>query len=176
MEETIVKEIQRLKKEMYKRKEEISDIKKLVNKEIDREFYSNLSELSEKELETYIEECLSSINRNIDPKPEKKSITSHRKILGKPIILIKRVLLKIIGFYIDLILDKQTQFNQQSVALYQALLLRLRQNKERIKQIEEKVSDCEENLDIILDKLKDLHLSLEQLKNKTANHNPTVED
>ena len=85
MEETIVKEIQRLKKEMYKRKEEISDIKKLVNKEIDQEFYSNLSELSEKELETYIEECLSSINRNIDPKPEKKSITSHRKILGTPI-------------------------------------------------------------------------------------------
>jgi hypothetical protein len=43
-------------------------------------------------------------------------------------------------------------------------------------QIEEKISGCEENLIIIMNKIKDLHLSLEQQKNKDANHDPTVKD
>ena len=56
-------------------------MKKLVNKEIDREFHTDLGKLSERELETYIGECLSSINRDIDSKLDKESLTSHRKIL-----------------------------------------------------------------------------------------------
>jgi len=185
MEEAMTKEIQRLKKELYRKKEEIRDLKKLVNKEIDREFQSDLEELSERELETYIGECFSSMKANIDTKPDEKPITSHRKILGKPIILIKQILSRITGVnsYADLILDKQTsildnqtEFNRQSIALHQALLISFRKNRERIRQIEEKISDCEENLIIIMNKIKDLHLSQEQLKNKAANHDPTVKD
>ena len=118
------------------------------------------------------------IERNIDLKLDEKSLTSHRKILGKPIILIKRVLLRITGIYsfINPFLDKQTQFNRQSFALHQASLLVPRKIKNRMKQIEEKISDCEENLIIIMEKIKDLHLSLEQQKNKAANHDPTVKD
>ena len=178
MEEAMIKEVQRLKKELYRKKEEIRDLKKLVHKEIDREFQSDLEELSERELETYIGECFSSMKRNIDTKPDEKPITSHRKILGKPIILIKQVLSRITGVYsyVNLILDKKTEFNRQSVALHQALLISFRKNRERIRQIEEKISDCEENLIIIMNKIKDLHLSLEQQKNKAANHDPTVKD
>jgi len=178
MEEAMIKEIQRLKKELYRKKEEILDLKKLVHKEIDREFQSDLEELSERELETYIGECFSSMKRNIDTKPDEKPITSHRKILGKPIILIKQVLSRITGVYsyANLILDKKTEFNRQSVALHQALLITFRKNRERIRQIEEKISGCEENLIIIMNKIKGLHLSLEQQKNKAANHDPTVED
>jgi len=180
-----MKEIQRLKKELYRKKEEIRDLKKLVNKEIDREFQLDLEELSERELETYIGECFSSMKRNIDTKPEEKPITSHRKVIGKPIILIKQILSRITGVYsyakliLDkqtLILDKQTEFNRQSVALHQASFIRFRKNREKIQQIEEKISDCEENLVIIMEKIKDLHLSLEQLKNKAANHDSTVKD
>ena len=178
MEEAMTKKIQRLKKELYRKKEEIRDLKRLVNKEIDREFQADLGELSERELETYIGECFSSMKRNIDTKPDEKPITSHRKIIGKPIILIKQILSRITGVYsyTNLILDKRTEFNRQSIALHQALLISFRKNRERIRQIEEKISDYEENLIIIMNKIKDLNLSLKQQKNKTANHDPTVKD
>jgi hypothetical protein len=178
MKEAMAKEIQRLKNELYKKKEEIRDLKKLVNKEIDREFQSDLGELSDRELETYAGEFYSSAERNMDLRLDKESITSHRKIFGKLIVQIKRALLRITGVYsyIDPFLDKQIQFNRQSFALHQASILRLRRVKDKMKQIEEKISDCEENLVIIMNKMEDLPLRREQHESKAANHDPTVKE
>lgn len=172
MEEAIAKEIQRLKEELDKKKEEIQDLRELVKKEIDRPFPADAEELSERELETYIAEHFPSIRSRIDSKPDKKPLASHRKILGRPIVLLKQFLLKSIVDYNDLFLAKQAQFNQQSVDLYQALLLQTRNNKKRMKQIQEKISAFEENLTVLEAKLEDLHSSLEQLKNRAADHNP----
>ena len=61
-------------------------------------------------------------------------------------------------------MDKQTEINKQFASLHQALLFLLRKNRDRMKQIEEEISNYEENLVIIMEKIKDLHSSLEQLK------------
>jgi hypothetical protein len=156
MDESIAKEIEKLKKDIGLKKERIQDIKKLANKEIDRSFPSDLEELSEKELDSYLEEYLGSLDKSFDPTPDKMSFTSHRKILGKPIILLKRLLLKASGVYINLILDKQKKFNQQSIVFYRALLLRIRRNQSKIKHLEQRISECEANLVIFSKKLEEL--------------------
>ncbi|MDH4217274.1 MAG: hypothetical protein OEY18_14190 [Candidatus Aminicenantes bacterium] len=158
MEKTIEKEIKQLREEIDKKRKEIRDIKQLVNKEIDRDFFPPLEELSEKELEPYFDKYLSLLEASLDPHPDEKSLISHRKILGKPIILVKRILLRMTGVYTytSLFLEKQKNFNQQSFALYRALLGRLRKNTEKIKHIEERIIDCEVNLMTLSKKLKDL--------------------
>jgi len=170
--EELAKEIQRLKEELDRKKEEIHDLKKLVNKEIDREFPSHVEEFSEKELETYIREILSSLHIHIESKPDIRTITSHRKTLGKPIVFLKRAFLETTFHCIDSFLDKQTKFNRQIAALCQAVLLRVQHNIERMKRIEEKVSGCEENLAILKNKLDDLCSNLEQLKSRPPDHPP----
>jgi len=170
MEKPIAEEIRRLKEELDKKKGEIEDIKDLVNKEIDRPFPPRVEDFSERELETYLAEYIPLIKNRIDSRPEKELITSHRKILGKPIIFLKRILLKTMIYYNDIFLAKQIQFNQQSVDLYQAVLLRVKRDKERMKQIQEKISACEENLTVLEAKLEALHASLKELQNRTSGH------
>ena len=84
MDEAVIKEINRLKEEIYRQKDKIIDIKELVKSEIDRDFGVDLWELSEKELDNEMGTRLSFLNDDIDPRPDSKSITSHRRILGKP--------------------------------------------------------------------------------------------
>jgi len=170
MEEAIVKEIQRLKEELEKKKREVRDLTELIHKELDRPFPANVEELSERELETYVAEHFPSLKTSPDTKPDKKPITSHRKIFGKPIVFLKQFLLKSVVDYNDLFLAKQVQFNRQSIDLYQALLLQARNNKKRMKQVQEKISSFEENLAVLGAKLEDLRSRFEQIKNRTANH------
>lgn len=156
MDKSIAKEIEKLKKDIYLKKEKIQDIKKLANREIDREFVPDLEEFSEKELDFYLQEYLAAMDKSFDPTPDKKSFISHRKILGKSIILLKRLLLKVTGVYINLILDKQKKFNQQGIVFHRAILLRLKRNRQKIKHIEQRISECEGNLIILSKKLEDL--------------------
>ena len=160
MEDKTAKEIQRLKKEIYKKKEEIHDIKQLVNKDIDREFHTEIWELSEREFNTFVGEDKPFINKYPELKLDTESITSPRKILGRPLIFIKRILFKLLSTYINENFDKQTLFNRQinasNQALYEALLRRFKQDNEKMRRIRERISDCEESLVIILNKLNDL--------------------
>jgi regulator of replication initiation timing len=170
MEEAIVKEIQRLKEELEKKRREVQDLKELVHEEIERPFPANMEELSERELETYISEHFPSLKTISDTRPDKKPITSHRRIFGRPIVFFKRFLLKSIVDYNGLFLAKQVHFNRQSIDLYQALLLQARNNKKRMKHIQEKLRSFEENLAVFGAKLEDLRTRFEQTKTGTANH------
>jgi len=170
--EELAKEIQRLKKELDRKKQEIRDLKKLVNKEIDREFPSPAEEFSEKELETYIREILSALRINIESKPDIRPITSHRKTLGKPIVFVKRAFLETTFQCIDSFLDKQIKFNRHIAALCQAFLLRVRHNIERMKNVEDSVSHCEEDLAILKHQLGDLRSSLDELKRRPTDQPP----
>jgi hypothetical protein len=96
------------------------------------------------------------MDKSFDPKPDTKSITSHRKILGKPIILLKQLLFKATGVYINLILDKQKKINQQGIIFHRAILLRLRRNRQEIKHLEQQISECEANLVILSKKIENL--------------------
>lgn len=156
MDERIIKEIDRLKEEIYRQKEKAADIKELVKEEIHRDFPVNFWELSERELDNEMGMRLSFLNDNIDTRPEARSITSHRRIIGKPIVLIKRLVLKIAGFYTNTILEKQRSFNEQLVAFHLASFIRFRHNERKIKEILERIKALEEDQESILDQLAQL--------------------
>ena len=156
MEKNFKKDMARLKKDLYEKKEKIQDIRKLVNKEIDRELPIRLEEFSEKELEARMNEQLSYLDEAVNPFPEKTQVTSHRKIIGKPIVWLKRFLLRSTNVYITLILDKQRKFNQRCVALCQTLILHQKKYRKKINQIEERISENELRLDGLTKKLEEL--------------------
>ncbi len=156
MDERIIKEIDRLKEEIYRQKEKAADIKELVKEEIHRDFPVNFWELSERELDNEMGMRLSFLNDNIDTRPEARSITSHRRIIGKPIVLIKRLVLKIAGFYTNTILEKQRSLNEQLVAFHLASFIRFRHNERKIKEILERIKALEEDQESILDQLAQL--------------------
>lgn len=145
-----------LKKELYDKKEEIRDIGKLVNKDIDKNYAVSLEDYSERELEAWMEEQLSYLDDAVDPFPDKTRITSHRKIIGQPIVWIKRFLLKITGVFITLTLNKQKIFNQKCVALFRTVILHQKKYRKKITQIEDRISECEVRLDAISRRIAEL--------------------
>lgn len=153
MNEQLRKEINRLREELYKQKEKISDIKKLAGKEIDRDFPIDLWELSEIELDNEMGNRLSFLNQDIDPRPDANSITSHRRFLGKPIILFKRMIMKIAGFYTNTILEKQRRLNEQLVVFHLASFIRFRRNERKIEEIREKLKALDEDQELLSEQL-----------------------
>jgi len=156
MDERIIEELDRLKEEIYRQKEKAADLKELVKTEIRRDFPVDFWELSERELDNEMGSRLSFLNDDIDTRPEARSITSHRRILGKPIVFIKRLVLKIAGFYTNTILEKQRSLNEQLVAFHLASFIRFRHNERKIKEILEKLKALEEDQELILDQLTQL--------------------
>ena len=148
-------EIQRLKEALALRIAEIHDLEKLVDKNIDRTFPVPVEEFSEKELAVFIRDCLASIAADLDFKPDIRALTSHRKTLARPVLFLKRAFLETTFNTIDSFLDKQTRFNRQMSALCRALLVRTGRHMEQLKQIEERLSGCEETLAILKAKLDD---------------------
>jgi hypothetical protein len=164
VEKNITKEMTKLKKELYDKKEEIRDINELANKEIDRKLHSPLEDFSERELESLMDEQHSFLANSVNPLPEKMVVTSHRKIIGKPIVWIKRRLLNAVSAYayIKPIMVKQTAFNQKCIELYRTLILHQKKFRKKINNMEERVSECEAHLDIISKKLKEFDSKFEQ--------------
>lgn len=170
----IADEIEKLKKDLYKKKEEVHDIKQLVKKKIDREFSSDIEELSVRELVSQMDENHSLLNRLVDPFPDKEFIRSHRKRIGKPVVWFKRILLKITRPYITLILDKQKLFNQACVDLFQNLMVHQKRYHQKIIQIEERIGSCEVQMEAMAKRIEDL--SMESDKDETDSPSGQAEE
>ncbi len=156
MEDKIKKELMKIKSELYKKKEKIRDIAALANQEIDRNLVSDFMDLSERELESRLEEHISFLNEYVDPLPDRMSITSHRKIIGKPIVWIKRVFFKIAGIYFIHVLEKQKIFNQKCVDSYQVLRLQQKKYREKLDSAGERIAECEVLLEVVFKKVEEL--------------------
>ncbi|HLP59739.1 MAG TPA: hypothetical protein VK186_12945 [Candidatus Deferrimicrobium sp.] len=148
--------IDRLKDEIFQQKEKLSSIEELVKSQIDRDFHTNFWELSAKELDHEMGNRLSFLNDDIDPRPDPASITSHRKILGKPIVFIKRMIIKIAGAYANALLEKQRRFNEQLVNFHLASFIRFRNNEKNMAEIEAKLKTFAEDQEMLLDELEKL--------------------
>lgn len=154
--QNIADPIDRLKKEIFQQKEKLSSIEELVKTQIDRDFHTNLWELSEKELDNEMGNRLSFLNDDIDPRPDPAAITSHRKILGKPIVFIKRIIIKIAGTFASALLEKQRRFNEQLVNFHLASFIRFRQNEKKLAEIQEKLKTFAEDQEMLLEELEKL--------------------
>ncbi|HUU38873.1 MAG TPA: hypothetical protein VMW46_11815 [Candidatus Desulfaltia sp.] len=168
MDETTEKEIRRLKNDLLKKKGEVEDIRALANREIDREFQTEALDLAERDIEPFIEKSLSDIKENLVLKAEPSTLKSHRKILGRPVLSLKRMFMSWIDLYTGMILDKQNRYNRSSFDLLKVALLRSRWSKEKLKDLEERLGECEENLVIMINKVEDLQARLEKEKEPAA--------
>jgi len=176
MEDSLKKEVKRLKEELARKKEEARSIADLVKEEIDLRFVHDPRELSERELEGFIEENLLPLKENIDVNPDPMVLTSHRKVLGRPILSLKRTFMKMIRFYTQLITPKQTRFNEHSAALLEALIARSRRNREELRAIAERIGRLEENIVLLRAALKDLKAGLETRKDRAAGAGPSEKE
>jgi hypothetical protein len=158
----LTQDIERLRRELEEKKREIRDLRQLVRREVDRDFSPDIREYSERELEDYFRDALGPLNEVSDPRPDPQAIRSHRKIIGPAIVFLKRAFLKMTGFYVHLLLDDQTRFNQRSAELAQALVARVKRYRERLEMVEGKVGAFEESLVILRGRLDDLRLRLPQ--------------
>ncbi|OGD21272.1 MAG: hypothetical protein A2W03_09650 [Candidatus Aminicenantes bacterium RBG_16_63_16] len=149
-------EIETLKRELEEKKKEIRSLEKLVRGAIDRDFPLEVAEFSERELEDYFRDAVPPLKQVLDPRPGPKSVRSHRKVIGAPIVFLKRLFLRIFGFYTHLLLDEQAKFNRRSAELTEALVTRLRHYRERLEQAEDKVAAFEESLVILKNKIEEL--------------------
>jgi len=147
-------QIELLKQDLFRQKESISSVKELIKQEIDRDFPVDLWALSERELDNEMGERLSFLNDDIDTRPDSSSISSHRKIIGKPIVLIKRLFMRLTRFYTNALMEKQRRFNEQAVAFHLASFIRFRQIEQRLSGIEEKIKSIEENKELLMEQLE----------------------
>jgi hypothetical protein len=162
MDETFEKEIQRLKAELLARKDDLEDIRTLVKQEIDREFHPDAMGLTEREIEKFIElrlaVLLESHTLEAEPMPPK----SHRKVFGRPVLFLKKVFQSWADIYAKAFLDKQNLTNQASLDLIKVLILRSRWSREKLRDLDQRVVKCEEDLVIMINKVQDLRARLEK--------------
>lgn len=161
MDEQIKDKIKQLIDEIGKQKDSVSNLKELLNKEIDKDFPINLWELSNRELDSEMGSRLSFLNDDIDTRPTTQSITSHRGLIGKPIVFVKRLFLKLAGFYTNTLFEKQLRFNEQLVAFHLASFIRFRNNEKQIEILMDKIKKLEEEQQIVLEQF----IQLEKEKN-----------
>lgn len=156
MEEQIVNEIKRLKEELYQQKEAVNDIGQLVKETIDKDYHTDLWELSNRELDNEMGSRLSFMNDDIDTKPSIDSLTSHRRFFGRIVLFFKRRFMKMIRFYTDTLTEKQVAFNSQLVAFHLASFIRMRRTEEKMGAIEQRLKTLEEENEMLRDELEQL--------------------
>jgi hypothetical protein len=127
----IEQEIDRLKRALSQELADIEDIEALAGEKIQVELWG----LNEKSLEKAMWDSFLQLERNKDClAPEK--ITSHRKIIGAPIVLYKKILRAVLQPYTRTILNRQSRFNAELIQFQLATLLRLEKMRARIDAVE----------------------------------------
>lgn len=154
MDEHIVNELDRIKEELTQKREQLQTVEQLVTDPIDRDYPIDLWQLSPRELDAEMGDRLSALNGSIDPRPTSDSITSHRRIIGKPIVMIKKIVMRLFQPAIDTMLEKQRQFNEQAVAFHLASFIRMRQIEQTVKELEETLGELDHRQ---LDMMDELH-------------------
>ena len=162
MDETFEKEIQQLKADLLARKGDIEDIRALVREEIDREFKPDAMGLTEREIEKFIETHLAVLLESHLLEGEPMPLKSHRKVFGRPVLFFKKVFQTWADIYAQAFLDKQNLTNRASLDLIKVLILRSRWSREKLKDLDQRVMKCEEDLVILINKVQDLRARLEK--------------
>jgi hypothetical protein len=156
MDETTKEEIARLKADLLKKKAEIDDLRKLLNREIDRPFKPDPMEFTEREIEPFIEKSLAAIAENLSREAESPSLISHRRILGRPVRHFKRIFMNWADLHARKNLDKQRDYNRLVLDLLKMLILRSRGNRQKLRDLEDRLGKCEERLAVLITLARDL--------------------
>jgi len=164
MDETTKQEIARLKADLVKKMAEIDDLRKLLNREIDRPFNPDPMDFTEREIEPFIEKSLAAIAENLSREAEPPSLTSHRRILGQPVQYFKRIFMDWADLHARKSLEKQSAYNRLVLDLLKVLILRSRAGREKLRDLEDRLGKCEERLAVLITRARDIEARGESVK------------
>lgn len=125
---------------------------------VEEEINFNKNSSEEDMLEEYLRMTNNTCNVISD-----KNITSHRKIIGKIIVIVKRMIRKSIHWYIQPIVQQQNEFNSYSTRTLNSMTA-------KIKLIDNELNEKLKKVDYLKEKIDLLEKELEK-KNKKLNFN-----
>jgi hypothetical protein len=138
--ENIKKTLQELKDYYAAEREKLNDIEKLIKEPVDREIVTDFWKLSNAEIEREMWNRLTILDADADCLPGGQ-IHSHRFLLGKPIVFLKKIIRRLTGPYSSMLLQKQNQLNRELVTFQLLTFLKFRHLEKLIGSMEEKIAD-----------------------------------
>lgn len=126
----IEKQIQKIKTALAEKREAIQDVEALSGEKIEGELWG----LSEKALEKAAWDSFFFLEKNKDCL-EEGPITSRRRLVGRVIILGKKVWRALMRPYAKMILERQSRFDRELVQFQLANLLRMEKMKEKLEAL-----------------------------------------
>ncbi|MCX6554828.1 MAG: hypothetical protein NTZ12_07420, partial [Candidatus Aminicenantes bacterium] len=110
----IKKTLQELKAFYDAEREKLSSIDQLVRGPVDKEIIIDFWKLSNAEIEREMWNRLASLDADADCFPG-GPISSHRPLLGKPIVFLKKIFRGLTRPYSSLLLQKQNRLNRELI-------------------------------------------------------------
>ena len=141
--ENIEQTLRELRKYYASEREKLNDIGQLVREAVDREIVTDFWELSNGEIEREMWQRLEILDADADCLPG-GPITSHRPLLGKPLVWLKKVMRFLTAPYSSMLLQKQNRLNRELVTFQLLTFLKFRHLDGRLREIEEKMADLPE--------------------------------
>ena len=138
----IEKQIQRIKTALAEKRASIQDFETLIGEKVEGELWG----FSEKALEKAVWDSFFYLERNKDCL-EEEPLTSHRRLVGRVIVLFKKTWRTLFRPYSKMILKRQNRFNRELIQLLLASLLRIEKIKERLDALEAKAEILREKQD-----------------------------
>jgi len=136
----IKKTLQELKAFYDAEREKLSSIDQLVREPVDKEIIIDFWKLSNAEIEREMWNRLAGLDADADCFPG-GPISSHRPLLGKPIVFLKKILRGLTRPYSSLLLQKQNRLNRELVTFQLLIFLKLRQLGKMIRETAERAAD-----------------------------------
>ena len=141
------------------RKKPVTDLDALAPEVIDRSFQTDHWNLSTKELDTLVGRYLTLLNDTTDVAPKIESISSHRGLIGTPIVAIKKLLFTLIRPFTDTLLADQKEFNGRVVQTQLAQFVLQTRLQEEITATIGRLRSLEEDVAILQEKMRRLQRS-----------------
>jgi len=138
--ESIKKTLRELKEYYAAERAQANDIGELIREPLDREIVIDFWKLSSTEIEREMWNRMADLDAGADCLPG-GPIASHRPLLGKPIVLVKKIMRRLIRPYSSMLLQKQNALNRELVTFQLLNFLMFRQLDKRFREIEEKMAD-----------------------------------
>ena len=88
-----------------------------------------------------------------------RDISSDRAGVGKIITIVKKIVRKVVCFYIEPIVDDQNRFNEFSTRIMTQSVSRFEEDDQKIDELEKKLYDCEKKIRELESVIKNMHQS-----------------
>ena len=148
-----------LKRALEREIEGLTDLELLAPEDIDRIFNTDLWSLSARELEAVISRSLTLLNETTDVAPKIEAITSHRGLIGAPVVAVKKLLFRLLRPFTDTLLADQKMFNGRLVQTQLAQFALQARLREEITAAVKRLRSLEEDSVILREQMERLQRS-----------------